>query len=130
MEKQNENLRERLLARMPRPEKLAAYQEETASLLAKHENALFWEKFLGVAVVWLALAVWLTVNSTWGPKLDTNGRIFFDSFAGILLFTGGITGVGYNISRAKVDLLKEVKQVQLQILELQASLNKGGEKRV
>ena len=30
----------------------------------------------------------------------------------------------YCVSRSKVDLLKEVKQVQLQILELQASLRK------
>jgi hypothetical protein len=33
--------------------------------------------------------------------------------------------VGYLISRNNVDLLKEVKQVQLQVLELQASLKKG-----
>ena len=30
------------------------------------------------------------------------------------------------INRSKVDLLKEVKQVQLQVLELQASLKKEG----
>jgi hypothetical protein len=30
----------------------------------------------------------------------------------------------YEINQSKVGLLKEVKQVQLQILELQASLNK------
>jgi hypothetical protein len=34
--------------------------------------------------------------------------------------------VSYNVSRSKVELLKEIKQVQLQVLELQASLQKGG----
>ena len=31
-----------------------------------------------------------------------------------------------NVSRSKVDLLKEIKQLQLQVLELQASLRKDG----
>jgi len=44
-----------------------------------------------------------------------------------LLFTGGLGLVGYRISRSKVDLLKEVKQLQLQVLEVQASLRKGGD---
>jgi hypothetical protein len=34
--------------------------------------------------------------------------------------------VSYNVSRSKVDLLKEIKQLQLQVLELQASLRKDG----
>jgi hypothetical protein len=32
----------------------------------------------------------------------------------------------YFINRSKVDILKEVKQVQLQVLELQALLRKDG----
>ena len=36
MEKGSDGLRERLLARLPQPENIAAYQEETESLLAKH----------------------------------------------------------------------------------------------
>jgi len=121
-------MRERLLARLPQPENLAAYREETASLLAKHEKAIFWgEKFPARVLMWLAVAVFMVVNSTWGPKLDTNGHIGFDAFAGVLFFAGAVNELGYRISRSKVDLLKEVKQVQLQVLELQASLRKTGE---
>jgi hypothetical protein len=87
---------------------------------------VFREKFVAISVLWLGLAVWLVVNSSWGPKLDTTGTIFLDSLAVLLLFTGGIAGVASRISQSKVALLKEVKQVQLQILELQASLRKGG----
>ena len=43
MEKKNDSLRERLLAHLPQPENLEGYREDTASLLAKHEKALFWE---------------------------------------------------------------------------------------
>jgi hypothetical protein len=59
--------------------------------------------------------------------VDTNGKILLESLAGLLLFTGGLGLVGYRISRSKVDLLKEVKQLQLQVLEVQASLRKGGD---
>jgi hypothetical protein len=128
MEQGNSSVRDRLLARLPQPENLAAYREETEVLLAKHERCIFWgEKFPGLAVTWLALAVWLAVNSSWGPKVDTNGKILLESLAGLLLFTGGLGLVGYRISRSKVDLLKEVKQLQLQVLEVQASLRKGGD---
>ena len=59
-----------------------------------------------------------------GPKLDTNGTIMLNAVAAVLFFSAAIYQVGYQISRSKVDLLKEVKQVQLQLLELQASLRK------
>lgn len=125
MDKQNESMRERLLAHMPQPENLAAYREETASLLAKHEKVIFWgEKFPARVVMLLAVAVFMVANSTWGPKLDTNGHMSFDAFAGVLFFAGAINELRYCISRSKVDLLKEVKQVQLQVLELQASLER------
>jgi hypothetical protein len=39
MEKGSDGLRERLLARLPQPENVAGYREETAVLLAKHERA-------------------------------------------------------------------------------------------
>jgi hypothetical protein len=46
---------------------------------------------------------------------------------GLMFFAALSTGLRYYINRSKVDILKEVKQVQLQVLELQASLRKTGE---
>jgi len=43
------------------------------------------------------------------------------------MFLSIIYKVSYNISRSKVDLLKEIKQLQLQVLELQASLQQHGD---
>jgi hypothetical protein len=40
------------------------------------------------------------------------------------IFVGATIDLRYRIYRSKVDTLKELKQVQLQILELQASLQK------
>jgi hypothetical protein len=123
MEKQNDSMRERLLARLPQPENLAAYREETASLLAKHEKALFWEKMPSVVCFVLAVAI-LWADWFWGQKLGPLHPYFIWVWAGFFFVAGGVGDLRYRIYRSKVDILKEVKQVQLQILELQASPQK------
>jgi hypothetical protein len=123
MEKQNDSMRERLLARLPQPENLAAYREETASLLAKQGKALFWEKMPSVVCFVLAPAM-LMADWFWGQKLGPLHPYVIYFWAGLFMLVGGIGELRYRIYRGKVDMLKEVKQVQLQILELQASLQK------
>lgn len=94
-------------------------------LLARYKKMLFWDRATATILAWLAIGVFMMTNSTWGrPKLDTNGTIMLNAVAAVLFFSAAIYQVGYQISRSKVDLLKEVKQVQLQLLELQASLRK------
>src|SRR5579863_1223387 len=105
MEKGNDGLRDRLLARLPQPENLAAYREETASLLAKQEKALFSDRFVAVSLLLLGFALWLTVNSTWA-KVDTNAKVVLESFAGLFYFMGAIGDLRYRINRSKVDLMK------------------------
>jgi hypothetical protein len=130
MEKGSESMRDRLLARLPQPENVAAYREDTESLLAKHERALFWDRVSGRTIVWLGIGLFMVANSTWlrslDSQLDSHVVIFFDVLAVVLFFTGALYLVNYQIERSKVDLLKEVKQVQLQLLELQASIKKEG----
>jgi hypothetical protein len=127
MEKQNDSMRERLLARLPQPENLAAYREQTASLLAKHEKALFWEKMPSTVCYVTAIAIWIVAN-LWGQKLGmtTTQISWLWAGAAIFYFVGAINDLRYRIYRSKVDTLKEVKQVQLQILEIQASIQKRG----
>jgi hypothetical protein len=47
-------------------------------------------------------------------------------WAGLFMLAGVVGDLRYRIYRSKVDMLKEVKQVQLQILELQASFQRRG----
>ena len=124
MEQRNESMRERLLARLPQPENLAAFQEETASQLARHEKALFWQKWTSQAIGLLAVGVFLMTQFSWGPRLDTTRIVVFDVVAGIFFFMSQMWRLEYSLNRNQVSLLKEVKQVQLQILEVQASLQK------
>src|SRR5271157_89256 len=130
MEKENNSVRERLLGRLPQPENLAAYREETASLLAKHERALFWEKWTAKVIYFCAVGVIMTSIFIWGPWGGGHANIV-PYVTGFLLFFGaGYAALRYYIYRSKVDILKEVKQIQLQLLELQATLNKSGDQKL
>lgn len=123
MEKQNDSMRERLLARLPQPENLAAYREETAALLAKHEKALFWEKMPSTVFCVSAGAI-VIADWFWAQKIGAALNHFIWFWVGLLFLVGTVQDLRYRIYRSRVDTLKEVKQVQLQILELQASLQK------
>ena len=124
MEKQNDSMRERLLARLPQPENLAAYREETAALLAKHEKALTWEKMAPRACYVIALAI-LVVNWSWGQKFGGAPNHPVWLWAGYAYFLGAVGELRYRIYHGRVETLKELKQVQLQILEIHASLQSG-----
>jgi hypothetical protein len=124
MEKQNDSMRERLLARLPQPENLSGYREETASLVAKHERALFWEKWSVETLFICSIVLYLMIGSNWGQTLFRPSIFGLYGALGFTVIGTMLTGLRYYISRSRVDMLKEVKQVQLQVLELQASLQK------
>jgi hypothetical protein len=127
MEQRNDSMRERLLARLPQPENVAAYREEVAGLLAKHEKALATGRW-ATRLLWLcAVCVLVVSDSIWGPRLDPMATEALHFLAALMAFAGAMMSLEFLINRSKVDLLKEVKQVQLQVLELQASLRKDVE---
>ena len=124
MTQQSNDLREHLLAALPQPENLAAYREETAALLAKHATALRWDKFMAYMIVFLAVALWFlwTPNQPW--HLSAGIIHGFQVASALMFFFGVIYTARYENYASQVATLKEIKQVQLQILELQASLRK------
>jgi len=116
------DLRERLLATLPQPENFAAYREETATLLAKHARALRWDQITANTFVFLAcLLFWWSIYP--GP-LGAAGVYSFRFGSALFYFVGTIYAVQCKVYSSQVATLKEIKQVQLQILELQASLQK------
>jgi len=124
MENGSKGLREKLLARLPQPENREAYREETTALMARYQRELFWEKVTARTLMLIGGIIFMIANLRSGLKLDANAKIVFDVMAAVFYFLGAIYQVGYEVSRSKVDLMKEVKQVQLQLLELQASIKK------
>jgi hypothetical protein len=124
MAQQANNLRERLLATLPQPENLAAYREETATLLAKHARALRWD-YIALNAFYSIAAV-LFVISVGGPHWHVDAAMHqsFQFGSAIMLLAGMIFEMRYRTYDSQVATLKELKQVQLQILELQSSLQK------
>ena len=124
MAQQSNDLRECLLAALPQPENLAAYREETAALLAKHARALRWDKISADTLVFLAFAlVFLWNHGPWQP--GTLALHTIQVFSAVLYLVGLIYTVHYKVYDSQVATLKEIKQVQLQILEIQTSLRKN-----
>jgi hypothetical protein len=124
MAQQTNNLRERLLKALPQPENLAAYREETLTLLAKHERALRWDKIstnvlyaCGLGV--LFVSIWVSDHWTHHDPYADHGLQFI---AALMWFVGAVYDVRYRIYDSQIANLKEIKQVQLQVLELQESL--------
>lgn len=122
MAQQSNDLRERLLATLPQPESLAAYREQTVTLLGKHMRALRWDKITANTLLFLAaLLFWW---SFYPGRLGEVGIHSFRFGSAVLYFVGAMFWVCYAIYASQVATLKEIKQVQLQLLELQARLDK------
>jgi len=122
----NESISERLLSRLPQPTNMAAYQEEVRSLLAENEKRLRRNK-------WTVARVWIFVIAVSAPFLWLAGTHFntaegnwFLGLVGFWVLFGAIEIAKYEHNQGRVELLKELKQVQLQILELHARLSKDG----
>ena len=128
MGKGSDDLREKLLARLPQPENSAVYREETISFLAKYERALFWEKWSFRILLFCAFVLVIMAGSSWAESFDPRLSGGFYRLAGLMFIGAVSTGLQFYLDRLKVDILKEVKQVQLQLLELQASIRKDADR--
>jgi hypothetical protein len=124
MEKQNDNLRDRLLAHLPDPASADAYKAEVRNVLARNTRRLRIEKWFTRAF-WVYVIALCMVFIYRGESFaqTPHGQRFM--FAVVVLFTcGAIEILKHMINRSRVEMLTEIKQVQLQVLELQASIQK------
>jgi hypothetical protein len=126
MEPNSEGMRDRLLSRLPRPENLADYRKEVTSLLEKNEKRLRIEKW-GAGATWLFVVALGTVF-LWlgGRNAGKPAAAWFGSLACFWLIFGAVELLKHFINRTRVELLKETKQVQLQVLELHDMLRTQG----
>ena len=122
----NESISERLLSRLPQSANLAAYQKEVTSLLAENEKKLRRNKST-VVRVWI-FVVAASVPFLWmaGTHFNTAEGNWFLGLVGFWVLLGAIEITKYEHKQGRVELLKELKQVQLQILQLHALISKGG----
>jgi len=123
-----DSIRDRLLEHLPQPANLAAYREEVTSTLEKNQKRLRLEGGY-TAAMWLLAVGFFTACVMKGVKwLDTPRGHFMEFVVLLLLVTGAVEILKHAVNSSRVEMLKEVKQVQLQMLEMQASLQKSGER--
>ena len=128
MEHRSETIGDRLISRLPRPANLPAYQEEVAALLAKNEKTLRRNK-------WTVVRIWVFVIAVSAPFLWLAGAHFntpqgnwFLGLVGFWVLFAAIEVVKYVVQQGRMELLKELKQTQLQILELHGLLAKNDDR--
>ena len=125
MASRGEGVGEALLSRLPQPANLAAYREEVKSLFQENEKRLRQHKWI-VRKVWIfVIAVSIPCLYMAGANFNTPAGNWFIGGVCVWVLLGAIEVAKYDHNQARVELLKEIKQVQLQIVELQARA--GGE---
>jgi hypothetical protein len=124
--KSNESISELLLSRLPQSANLAAYQKEVTSLLAENEKKLRRNKWT-VVRVWIFVVV-VSAPFLWmaGTHFNTAEGNWFLGLVGFWVLFGAIEIAKYEHNQGRVELLKELKLVQLQILQLHALFSTGG----
>jgi hypothetical protein len=132
MEPKDDSIRERLLSQLPQPANLPAYREEVALLLEKKEKEVRRERRVMIelwlfTVVVSILFLWMGAQRM-GSKAVDEAVLgpYFMGCAGFWFLFALVYFVAHVINRSRVELLKELKQVQVQVLELQELLQKGG----
>ena len=114
----SDSLRDRLLTQLPTLKDVAAYKTAVAQTLERNQRRIRRERLL-VTLFWIFCVVsgvayiWFGPETAQAPKGPFLACIFF--------IWGALELLKHHINSAKIDLLKEIKQVQVQIFEAQAS---------
>ena len=122
MENQSDNFRDRLLSHLPQPANLADYRRDVATMLEQNEKRIRRER-MAVTALWIfcaclsALYLWFDPKSAQTPK---------GPFLALFMFMWGMAELlKHHVNACRIDLLKEIKQVQVQVLELHDMARKG-----
>ena len=116
MNPKRDSLREGLLAHLPQPADLAAYRSEVSLLIEQNEKRIRRER-RWVTLFWIFCAVSATIYLWFGTDGSNFPRAPF--LACIFFLWGVLEMLKHHINACRIDLLKEIKQLQVQVLELQ-----------
>ena len=116
---QKDTFRDQLLAQEMSSNKLyKKYRGEDEKMIDKESKALRRQK-------WITLAVWIFIVLLCtaflligGYSKDPTMKLWFGILACFCFMFGTVYLFGYFINRSRVELLKEMKEIQLRIFEL------------
>jgi hypothetical protein len=122
MESNENSFRDRLLSGSPMPDDLAKYRQTVSAVIGSNEKRLRRERIL-ITAFWIFCALsatawlWFSAESAGLPRGPFLACIFFT--------WGGVEVVKHYVNAARVDMLKEMKQIQVQMFAMQAGMTSG-----
>jgi hypothetical protein len=119
MATENDPIRDQLLGSVPIPSDVAQHRERVAKGIEKGRKRIRIEGIV-VTAVWICCVVWVTVHLWFDADSAQLPRGPF--LACVVFAWGGIELIKHHINRCRIDLLKEIKQLQLQVFELERSI--------
>src|SRR4051812_32156907 len=125
MTHESNSFRDQLLAHgQPGADKLARYQQETEAMLERLETGLRREKW-GMWALWSFAILFITATLLLigyrghAPELTVLASAF------LVVICGGLEIIKHFINRIRVEILKELKGLELQVHALQERLEKS-----
>ncbi len=125
MSEPENSLRERLLRQhVPEPEKFSNYRKETQAMLEKQERWLRFQS-LYTAAIWIMLVIMGTgfaLVAGWSGDRPTKVYFSIGVTLMFLLIGAAVQLVGAFIARARLEIVKDIKGLELRIVELEGLL--------
>ena len=119
------NLRDRLLEQhVPEPSRLATYREEVRVMLEKNQRNLR-RQAIFASVMWvfivLTTTAYLVISGFSNPPPERGWMIGLATCA-VVMLGGAVELVKLFVNSSRVELLKELKRLELEILELKEAV--------
>ena len=121
MSNTNDPVRNALLGQIPDPKDLPAYRASVKRMVSEHEKRLRRERILA-GIAWAFCAISATAWIWSAPPGPEWGRAPF--LACIFMIIGAVEVLKYRINSVHVVLLAELKQIQMQIFDLEQGVTR------
>jgi uncharacterized membrane protein HdeD (DUF308 family) len=122
MNKKSNSFRAQLLALgQPAGDKLVRYQEETEAMLEQMQKGLRREKW-GMWAIWSSAVLFVTATLLIIGFRGRMPEVTVLAFGFLMLIYGGLEIVKHFVNRSRVEILTELKSLELQVLALQERL--------
>lgn len=123
MQTDHDPLRDRLLGQMPLPADVAQHRARVNQMIEANQKRIRRERIF-VTAFWIFCVVSATVRLWFSAE---SARLPREPFLACIFFTwGGVEIVKHHINSCRIDLLKELKQLQLQVFELEQTYKQPG----
>ncbi|ABF40825.1 hypothetical protein Acid345_1824 [Candidatus Koribacter versatilis Ellin345] len=115
-------MQNRLLSQLPDSGELADYRKKVATIVETDRRRIRVERVIATSF-WIFCAISAAAYLWFGDTWSQLPRAPF--LACIMFLWGGVEVLKHHIHSAEVELRKEVKQLQVQVLELQGAKERG-----